>query len=123
LHVQAGYPDLGGPKINAAMTKKMKAHFEFDTSKVSRINVKYHSGKWYVNLTSEIQEAELVDIVKKVGIDVGLLTFAALFRRSENRKPQVLQKIRREISQVAEAAFSQRKKVQNNRGKAKAKSD
>jgi len=48
----------------------MKAHFEFDPAKVSRINVKYHNGKWYVNLTSEIQEAGAVEIVNEVGINV-----------------------------------------------------
>ncbi len=63
------------PKIGYV---KLKAHFEFDPAKISRINVKYHNRKWYVNLTSEIEETQTVEVINKIGIDVGLLTFAAL---------------------------------------------
>jgi len=105
------------PKIGYV---KMKAHFEFDTSKVSRINVKYHSGKWYVNLTSEIQEAELVDIVKKVGIDVGLLTFAALSDGAKIENPRYFRKSEEKLARL-QRRLSRKKKGSNNRGKAKAK--
>jgi putative transposase len=99
---------------------KMKAHFAFDPAKVSRINVKYHNGKWYVNLTSEIQAAEAVKIVNKVGIDVGLLTFAALSDGTKIDNPKYFRKSEKKLARL-QRRFSRKKKGSNNRGKAKAK--
>lgn len=98
----------------------MKAHFAFDPAKVSRINVKYHNGKWYVNLTSEIQEAEAVEILSKVGIDVGLLTFAALSDSSKIDNPKYFRQSERKLARL-QRRLSRKKKGSNNRGKAKAK--
>ncbi|NSW82778.1 MAG: IS200/IS605 family element transposase accessory protein TnpB [Syntrophothermus sp.] len=105
------------PKIGYV---KMKAHFEFDSGKVNRINVKYHNGKWYVNLTSEIQEAEAVEIVNKVGIDVGLLTFAVLSDGTKIDNPKYFHKSERKLARL-QRQFSRKKKGSNNREKAKAK--
>ncbi|ATY84589.1 transposase [Kyrpidia spormannii] len=105
------------PKIGYV---KMKAHFEFNPAKVSRINVKYHGGKWYVNLTSEIQESEGVDIVNKVGIDVGLLTFAALSDGTKIDNPKYFRKSEKKLARL-QRRLSRKKKGSNNRGKAKAK--
>jgi len=99
---------------------KMKAHFAFDPAKVSRINVKYHNGKWYVNLTSEIQEAEAVEILSKTGIDVGLLTFAALSDGTKIDNPKYYRKSERKLARL-QRRLSRKKKGSNNRGKAKAK--
>lgn len=105
------------PKIDYV---KMKAHFGFDPVKVSRINVKYHNGKWYVNLTSEIREAELVEIVKKVGIDVGLLTFAALSDGTKIDNPKYFHKSEKKLARL-QRQLSRKNKGSNNRRKAKAK--
>lgn len=105
------------PKIGYV---KMKAHFEFDPARVSRINVKYHNGKWYVNLTSEIQEAEAVEIVDKVGIDVGLLTFAALSDGTKIDNPKYLRKSEKKLARL-QRRLSRKQKGSNNRRKAKTK--
>ncbi|MFZ5642461.1 MAG: RNA-guided endonuclease InsQ/TnpB family protein [Bacillota bacterium] len=105
------------PKIGNV---KMKAHFEFDPSKVSRINVKYHNGKWYVNLTSEIQEAGVVEIVNKVGIDVGLLTFAALSNGTKISNPKYFRKSEKKLARL-QRRLSRKEKGSNNRRKAKTK--
>lgn len=105
------------PKIGHV---KLKAHFEFDPLKVSRINVKYHNGKWYVNLTSEIQEAEVVEIANKVGIDVGLLTFAALSNGAKISNPKYFRKSEKKLAKL-QRRLSRKKKGSNNRRKAKTK--
>lgn len=105
------------PKIGYV---KMKAHFAFDPSKVSRINVKYHNGKWYVNLTSEIQEADPLEIISKVGIDAGLLTFAALSDGTKIDNPKYFRKSEKKLARL-QRQLSRKKKGSNNRGKAKAK--
>lgn len=105
------------PKIGYV---KLKAHFEFDPSKVSRINVKYHNGKWYVNLTSEIQKAEAVDLINKVGIDVGLLTFAALSDGTKIDNPKYFRKSERKLARL-QRRLSRKKKGSQNRGKARSK--
>jgi len=112
---RSGYIYL--PKIGYV---KMKDHFKFDPAKVSRINVKYHNGKWYVNLTSEIQEAEAVEILKKVGIDVGLLTFAALSNGTKIENPRHFRKSEKKLARL-QRRLSRKKKGSNNRGKAKTK--
>lgn len=105
------------PKIGYV---KMKAHFDFAPAKVTRINVKYHNGKWYVNLTSEIQEAEAVEIVNKVGIDVGLLTFAALSDGTKIDNPKYFRKSEKKLARL-QRQLSRKKKGSNNRRKAKAR--
>lgn len=65
-----------------------------------RINVKYHNGKWYVNLTSEIAEAEAAEIVNKVGIDVGLLTFAALSDGIKIDNPKYFRKFEKKLARL-----------------------
>ena len=105
------------PKIGYV---KLNAHFEFDPAKVSRVNVKYHGGKWYVNLTSEIEEAEIVDIIKKAGIDVGLLTFAALSDGTKIENPRFFRKSEKKLAKL-QRQLSRKKKGSKNRGKAKAK--
>jgi len=105
------------PKIGYV---KIKTHFGFDPGKVSQINVKYHNGKWYVNLTSEIQEAEAIKIVNRVGIDVGLLTFAALADGTKIDNPKYFRKSEKKLARL-QRRLSRKKKGSNNRKKAKVK--
>jgi len=105
------------PKIGYV---KMKAHFDFDPAKVTRINVKYHNGKWYVNLTSEIQKAEPVEVVSKVGIDVGLVTFATLSDGTKIDNPRYFRKSEKKLARL-QKQLSRKKKGSNNREKAKNK--
>ena len=98
---KSGYIYL--PKIGYV---KLNAHFRVDPSLVSRINVKFHGGKWYVNLTSEIDEAQYFESLSQIGIDVGLLSFAALpdgtrienprnYRKSEQRLAKLQMRLSR----------------------------
>ena len=105
------------PKIGYV---KLKAHFEFDPAKVSRINVKYHNGTWYVNLTAEIQETEAVEIIHQVGIDVGLLAFAALSDGTKIDNPKYFRKSEKKLARL-QRRLSRKKKGSNNREKAKVK--
>jgi len=105
------------PKIGYV---KMKAHFEFGSSNISRINVKNHNGNWYVNLTSWIQEADAVKIINKVGIDVGLLTFAALSDGTKIDNPKYFRKSERKLARL-QRRLSRKKKGSNNRGKVRTK--
>lgn len=105
------------PKIGYV---KMIAHFEFNPAKVTRINVKYHNRKWYVNLTSEIEEAQAVEVSNKIGIDVGLLTFAALSDGAKIDNPKYFRKSERKLARL-QRRLSRKKKGSHNRGKAKAK--
>ena len=105
------------PKIGYV---KMKAHFEFSSSDISRINVKNHNGKWYVNLTSRMQEADAVKIINKVGIDVGLLTFAALSDGTKIDNPKYFRKSERKLARL-QRRLSRKKKGSNNRGKVRTK--
>ena len=105
------------PKIGYV---KLNAHHEFDPALVSRVNVKFHGEKWYVNLTSEIQEAEAVEVLKRIGIDVGLKTFAALSDGSMIENPRFFRKSEKRLAKL-QRQFSRKKKGSKNRGKAKAK--
>jgi putative transposase len=105
------------PKIGFV---KMNAHFEFDPSTVSRINVKYHGGKWYVNLTSEIEAPQAVEITTKIGIDVGLFTFAALSDGTRFDNPRYYRKSEKKLARL-QRQLSRKKKGSHNRRKAKAK--
>lgn len=100
---------------------KMKAHREFPAGSVSRVNVKYHGGKWYVNLTAEIPETKPVPVYKNVvGIDMGLSHFAALSDGTIVDPPKYFRQSEKKLAR-AQRRLSRKKKGSNNRGKAKEK--
>jgi len=105
------------PKIGYV---KLNAHFEFDPSLVSRINVKFHGGKWYVNLTSEIEEGQYFGFLSQIGIDVGLLSFAALSDGTMIENPRYYRKSEKRLAKL-QRQLSRKKKGSKNRGKAKSK--
>ena len=105
------------PKIGYV---KLNAHFEFDPSLVSRINVKFHGGKWYANLTSEIEETQCYGLLTQVGIDVGLLSFAAFSDGSKIENPRYYRKSEKRLAKL-QRQLSRKKKGSKNRGKAKSK--
>ncbi|MFZ5595868.1 MAG: RNA-guided endonuclease InsQ/TnpB family protein [Bacillota bacterium] len=71
-------------------------------------------------MTSEIQEIGVVEIINKVGIDVGLLTFAALSDGTKIDNPQYFRKSGKKLARM-QRRLSRKKKGSNNRRKAKAK--
>lgn len=105
------------PKIGYV---KLNNHFEFDPIKITRINVKFHNNKWYVNLTSETNEFEAMDVINKIGIDVGLLTFAALSDGVKIKNPKHFHKSEKKLARL-QRRLSRKKKGSNNREKAKKK--
>lgn len=105
------------PKIGYV---KLHAHFAFDPSRVSRINVKFHGGKWYVNLTSEMEEGQYFGCLSPIGIDVGLLSFAALSDGTTIENPRYYRKSEKELTKL-QKQLSRKKKGSKNQGKAKSK--
>ena len=100
---------------------KIKTHREFPIKTVSRVNVKYHGDKWYANLTTEIPDAELVEVSSKViGIDRGLNHFAVFSDETFIDNPKYFRKTEKKLAK-AQRKFSRKKKGSNNRGKAKTK--
>lgn len=100
---------------------KLETHREFPVEAVTRVNVKYHCGKWYANLTAEIPEvAPIGDPGKAVGIDVGLNHFAVLSDETYIDNPKYYRKMEEKLAK-AQRRLSRKKKGSHNRGKAKAK--
>nr|WP_242652475.1 transposase [Desulfofarcimen acetoxidans] len=100
---------------------KMTTHREFDASQISRLNIKYYSGKWYANLTAEVEVPEnLTDRTKSTGIDMGLEHFAVLSDSTEIETPKYYLKSEKKLAKQ-QRRLSRKKKGSNNRGKAKTK--
>ena len=99
----------------------MTTHREFDVSQISRVNIKYHGGKWYANLTAEEEVPEnLTNGTKSTGIDMGLKHFAVLSDSTEIETPKYYRKSEKKLAKQ-QRRLSRKKKGSNNRGKAKTK--
>ncbi|WP_003542066.1 RNA-guided endonuclease InsQ/TnpB family protein [Desulfotomaculum nigrificans] len=100
---------------------KMTAHREFIPSLISRANVKFHGGKWYVNLTAEVEAPPIKNTIgNSVGIDVGLEFFAVLSDGTFIETPKHYRKVEKKLAKL-QRQLSRKVKGSNNRGKAKAK--
>jgi putative transposase len=98
---------------------RMVAHLPFDPASVKMINVKYHGGKWYVNLTyvTEVM-TPLTEIQSAVGIDLGLLSLIATSEGEFFENPKWLQKSEKRLKRK-QRQLSRKQKGSNNREKAK----
>ncbi|TZE80721.1 RNA-guided endonuclease InsQ/TnpB family protein [Calorimonas adulescens] len=95
------------------------AHREFDPSKVKAVNIKYHAGKWYINLSVEIEEEKKVTIGEKaIGIDKGINAIAATSDGELYSNPKWLQKAEKNLKRL-QRQLSRKKKGSNNREKQK----
>ena len=100
---------------------KIETHREFPVEAITRINVKYHGGKWFANLTAEIPNvAPIGNPGKAVGIDVGLNHFAVLSDEKYIDNPKYYRKMEKKLAK-AQRRLSRKKKGSHNRGKAKTK--
>ncbi|MCI0182375.1 RNA-guided endonuclease InsQ/TnpB family protein [Sulfoacidibacillus ferrooxidans] len=104
------------PKIGRV---KMIAHQPFDAASVKIINVKFHDGRWYVNLTYVTEAvAPLREIQNAAGIDLGLLSLIATSDGEFFENPQWLQKSEKSLKRM-QRQLSRKKKGSKNREKAK----
>ncbi len=100
---------------------RLRNHREFPASAVSRVNIKYHAGKWYANLTAELPDvAPGEDSAKPVGIDVGINHFAILSDGTFIENPKHFRKLEKKLAKE-QRRLSRKIKGSNNRGKAKGK--
>jgi len=98
---------------------KMNAHRNFDPDTVKTINIKYHSGKWYANLSVEVNEEKpKEDTYKCVGIDKGIYSIAATSDGELYNNPKWLQKSEKRLKRL-QKQLSKKKKGGKNRDKAK----
>lgn len=104
------------PKIGGV---RMMAHQPFDAASVKMINVKFHDGQWYVNLTYVTEAAaSLTEIQNAVGMDLGLLALIATSDGEFFENPKWLQKSEKRLKRK-QRQLSRKKKGSKNREKAK----
>lgn len=100
---------------------KMTVHRGFDPGLVTRVNIKFHCGKWFANLTAEIEVPPIIKAgSKSVGIDMGLEYFAVLSDGTFIKTPKHYRKAEKNLAKL-QRQLSRKKKGSNNRGKAKVK--
>lgn len=100
---------------------KMRVHRELDPALVSRVNIKYHGGRWYANLTAEVKTPQQKTTGRKtVGIDMGLEYFAMLSDGTFIETPSYYRKSEKKLAEL-QRKLSRKKKGSHNRGKAKVK--
>ncbi len=99
---------------------KIKAHKDFDPTKVKTINIKYHAEKWYINLSVEIEEEKEKPVIleRAIGIDKGINSIAATSDGELYLNPRWLQKAEKKLKKL-QRQLSRKKKGSNNREKQK----
>jgi putative transposase len=97
---------------------KMTVHRNFDPAKVKTINIKYHSGKWYANLSIETEEEKPTIGEKAIGIDKGINAIAATSDGKLYENPKWLQKSEKRLKRL-QRQLSKKKKRSKNREKQK----
>jgi len=89
---------------------KMKSHREFAADAVKTINIKYHGGKWYANLSIEIdEEVPQKDESKCIGMDKGIYSIAATSEGELYNNPKWLQKSEKRLKRL-QRQMSKKKK-------------
>ncbi|SMC03974.1 putative transposase [Sulfobacillus thermosulfidooxidans DSM 9293] len=100
---------------------RMMAHQPFDAASVKIINVKFHDGRWDVNLTYGTEAVvSRTEIQNAVGIDLGVLSLIATSEGEFFENPQWLQKSEGRLKRK-QRQLSRKKKGSKNREKAKQK--
>ncbi|MDE4543345.1 RNA-guided endonuclease TnpB family protein [Thermoanaerobacterium sp. R66] len=99
---------------------KIKAHRNFDPTKVKTINIKYHAGKWYINLSVEVEEEKEKTVIreKAIGVDKGINSIAATSDGELYSNPKWLQKSEKKLKRL-QRQLSRKKKGSKNREKQK----
>ncbi|QSZ27959.1 IS200/IS605 family element transposase accessory protein TnpB [Aceticella autotrophica] len=97
---------------------KMIVHRDFDPNTVKTINIKYHAGKWYANLSIEIPEGKTENITKYVGLDKGVKVIGATSDGKIFENPKWIQNAERRLKRL-QRQLSKKKKGSKNREKQK----
>lgn len=107
------------PKIGFV---KMKIHRGFNPEKVSTMVIKREINKWYVCLTCEIEELDILDkstsSIKAIGIDLGINHFLALSDGTFVENPKYLRKSEARLK-LLQRRLSRKEFGSNNREKAR----
>ncbi len=101
---------------------KIKAHRNFDPNKVKTINIKYHAGKWYINLSVEVEEEKEKTVIreKAIGVDKGINSIAATSDGELYSNPKWLQKSEKKLKRL-QRQLSRKKERKQKQRKAKEK--
>lgn len=114
--IENGYIKL--PKLKAMV--KIKQHRLFDGLIKSCTISQTPSGKYFVSLLVECEIEKLPRLETKVGIDVGIKTFAAMSDQSVFENPKHLRKSEKRLSKL-QRDLSRKEKGSCNRAKARIK--
>ncbi len=117
VYIKNGYIKL--PKIKSLI--KIKQHREFDGLIKSCTISKTPSGKFFISILVEEEEiGKLVETEKKIGIDVGLTSFAVCSDGLVVENPKHLRKLEARLKKL-QKDLSRKKKGSNNREKTRIK--
>ena len=116
VSIENGYIKL--PKLKSAV--KIKQHRIFDGLVKSCTISQTPSGKYFVSVLVECEIEKMPQLETKVGVDVGLKTFAVLSNRTEIENPKYLRKSEKRLAKL-QKDLSRKVKGSNNRAKARLK--
>ena len=116
IYIKNGYIKL--PKLKSMV--KIKQHRLFDGLIKSCTVSKTPSGKYYISILVECEIEKMPQLETKVGIDVGLKTFAVLSNRTEIENPKHLRKSEKRLAKL-QKDLSRKLKGSKNRAKARLK--
>ena len=114
--IESGYIKL--PKLKSMV--KIKQHRNFDGLIKSCTISQNPSGKYFVSLLVECEIEKLPRLETKVGIDVGIKTFAVMSDQSVIENPKHLRKSEKRLAKL-QRDLSRKEKGSCNRAKAKIK--
>ncbi|WP_378956785.1 IS200/IS605 family element RNA-guided endonuclease TnpB [Pelosinus sp. sgz500959] len=106
------------PKLKSAI--KIKQHRLFDGLIKSCTISQTPSGKYFVSVLVECEIEKMPQLETKIGVDVGLKTFAVLSNRTEIENPKYLRKSEKRLTKL-QKDLSRKTKGSNNRAKARLK--
>ena len=116
VSIENGYIKL--PKLKSAV--KIKQHRLFDGLIKSCTISQIPSGKYFASVLVECEIEKMPQLETKVGIDVGLKTFAVLSNRKEIENPKYLRKSEKRLAKL-QKDLSRKIKGSKNRAKARLK--
>lgn len=116
VSIENGYIKL--PKLKSAV--KIKQHRLFDGLIKSCTISQTPSGKYFVSVLAECEIEKMPRLENKVGIDVGLKTFAILSNGKEIANPKHLRKSEKRLAKL-QKDLSRKVKGSKNRAKARLK--
>ena len=116
IYIENGHIKLPKLKTLVEVVQHRQFEGEIKSCTVSRVP----SGKYFVSVLVACETAELLKTEAKVGIDVGLKTFAVMSNGKEIENPKHLRKSEKRLAKL-QKDLSRKKKGSKNRQKAKIK--